>query len=43
MTVTYYAPDGREGGNKRRYYPSVCLSVHQSVAYIANNILIMYS
>ena len=31
--IVYYTPDRREGGNKRCFCPSVCLSV----AYIANN------
>jgi len=30
-------PDRRDGGNKRCFCPSVCLSVRPSVAYIANN------
>ena len=34
---SFYAPDRSEGGNKRCYCPSVCLSVYPSVAYIANN------
>ena len=38
---SYYAPDRREGGNKRCFCPSICPSVCLSVrrvAYIANNL-----
>jgi len=33
----YYVLNRREGGNKRCFCPSVCLSLRPSVAYITNN------
>ena len=38
MWGPYFAPDRREGSNKRCFCPSVRLSVCPSVAYIANNL-----